>query len=89
MICDEVMMGYGRTGKYFACENWGVKPDIISFAKGITCGYVPLGGVIVDKKIAEYFDDHMLSCGLTYSGHPLACAAGCATLDVYKELDLI
>lgn len=89
MICDEVMMGFGRTGEYFACNNWGVRPDIISFAKGITCGYVPLGGVIVDKKIAEYFNDHMLSCGLTYSGHPLACAAGCATLDVYKELDLI
>lgn len=89
MICDEVMMGFGRTGEYFACDNWGVKPDIISFAKGITCGYVPLGGVIVDKKIADYFNDHMLSCGLTYSGHPLACAAGCATLDVYKELDLI
>ena len=89
MICDEVMMGFGRTGEYFACDNWGVKPDIISFAKGITCGYVPLGGVIVDKKIADYFNDHMLSCGLTYSGHPLTCAAGCATLDVYKELDLI
>lgn len=89
MICDEVMMGFGRTGEYFACSNWNVKPDIISFAKGITCGYVPLGGVIVDKKIADYFNENMLSCGLTYSGHPLACAAGCATLDVYKELDLI
>lgn len=89
MICDEVMMGWGRTGEYFACNNWGVKPDMITFAKGITCGYVPLGGVIVSKKISEYFDDHMLSCGLTYSGHPLACAAGCATLDVYEKLDLI
>ncbi len=89
MIGDEVMMGFGRTGEYFAINNWGIKPDIISFAKGITCGYVPLGGVIVDKKIAAYFDDHMLSCGLTYSGHPLSCAAGCATLDVYEELDLI
>ncbi|WP_035172077.1 aminotransferase class III-fold pyridoxal phosphate-dependent enzyme [Caldanaerobius polysaccharolyticus] len=85
MICDEVMVGWGRTGKYFAINNWNVKPDMITFAKGITCGYAPLGGVIVDKKIAEYFDDHILQCGLTYSGHPLGCAAGCATLDVYEE----
>lgn len=89
MICDEVMMGWGRTGEMFAFENWDVKPDLVSFAKGITCGYVPLGGVIVDKKIADYFDDHKLMCGLTYSGHPLACAAGIATLDVYKEEKLV
>lgn len=89
MICDEVMMGWGRTGETFAFENWDVKPDLVSFAKGITCGYVPLGGVIVDKKIADYFDDHKLMCGLTYSGHPLACAAGLATLDVYKEEKLV
>ncbi len=89
MICDEVMMGWGRTGQYFACQNWDVKPDIITFAKGITCGYVPLGGAIVSKEIAAYFDDHKLLCGLTYSGHPLACAAGIATLDVYKEENLV
>lgn len=89
MICDEVMMGWGRTGQYFAIQNWDVKPDIISFAKGITCGYVPLGGTIVSKDIAKYFDDHKLMCGLTYSGHPLACAAGIATLDVYKEEGLV
>ncbi|MGN0154343.1 MAG: aminotransferase class III-fold pyridoxal phosphate-dependent enzyme [Lachnospiraceae bacterium] len=85
MICDEVMMGWYRTGEVFACQNWDVKPDIITFAKGVTCGYAPLGGVIVDKKIADYFDDHKLLCGLTYSGHPLSCAAGVATLDVYEE----
>ena len=85
MICDEVMMGWCRTGEVFACQNWGIKPDIITFAKGVTCGYSPLGGVIVDKKIADYFNDHKLLCGLTYSGHPLSCAAGVATLDVYKE----
>lgn len=85
MICDEVMMGWCRTGEYFACMNWDVKPDIITFAKGITCGYAPLGGVIVDKRIADYFNDHKLLCGLTYSGHPLSCAAGIATLDVYEE----
>lgn len=89
MICDEVMMGWGRTGQYFAVQNWDVKPDIITFAKGITCGYVPLGGTIVSKDIAAYFDDHKLMCGLTYSGHPLACAAGIATLDVYKEEGLV
>ncbi|WP_338432204.1 aminotransferase class III-fold pyridoxal phosphate-dependent enzyme [Clostridium tyrobutyricum] len=89
MICDEVMAGWGRTGEWFACNNWSVKPDIITFAKGITCGYVPLGGVLVDKKIAEYFDDNVLMCGLTYNAHPLACAAGCATLEVYEEEKLI
>lgn len=89
MICDEVMAGFGRTGKMFAFENFDVKPDIVSFAKGVTCGYVQLGGVVVSKKIAEYFDEHMLSCGLTYSGHPLACAAGVACLNFYKKADIL
>jgi taurine--2-oxoglutarate transaminase len=85
LICDEVMMGFGRTGTMFAFEHWGVKPDLISFAKGVTCGYVQLGGVGVAKKIAEYFDDHQLACGLTYSGHPLACAAGIAGVNYLVE----
>lgn len=89
MICDEVMAGWGRTGKMFAFENFGVKPDIVSFAKGVTCGYVQLGGVAVSKEIAAYFDDHMLSCGLTYSAHPLACAAGVACLNFYKENNIL
>ena len=89
MICDEVMAGFGRTGKMFAFENFGVKPDIVSFAKGVTCGYVQLGGVVVSKKIAEYFDDHLLSCGLTYSGHPLACAAGVACLKYYDDFKIL
>lgn len=89
MICDEVMTGFGRTGKMFAFENFDVKPDIVSFAKGVTCGYVQLGGVVVSKKISEYFDDHLLSCGLTYSGHPLACAAGVACLNFYKDADIL
>ena len=89
MICDEVMAGFGRTGKMFAFENFGVKPDIVSFAKGVTCGYVQLGGVVVSKKIAEYFDDHLLSCGLTYSGHPLACAAGVACLKFYDDAKIL
>ena len=89
MICDEVMAGWGRTGKMFAFENFGVKPDIVSFAKGVTCGYVQLGGVVVSKEIAAYFDDHMLSCGLTYSGHPLACAAGVACVNYYKQANIL
>jgi len=89
MVCDEVMCGWGRTGEWFAVNNWNVKPDIITFAKGITCGYVPLGGVIVSKEIASHFDDHPLLCGLTYSAHPISCAAGIATIDVYKEENLL
>lgn len=89
MICDEVMAGWGRTGEWFAVDNWGVKPDIITFAKGCTCGYVPLGGVIVSKEIAKFFDDNILWCGLTYNGHPMGCAAASATIDVYKEENLL
>ena len=89
MICDEVMAGWGRTGTMFAFENYDVKPDIVSFAKGVTCGYVQLGGCVVSKEIAAYFDDHMLSCGLTYSGHPLACAAGVACVNYYQDADIL
>jgi Adenosylmethionine-8-amino-7-oxononanoate aminotransferase len=89
MICDEVMTGFGRTGKMFGFENFDVKPDMVSFAKGVTCGYVPLGGVAVSKAIAEFFDDNLLSCGLTYSGHPLACAAGLACVNYYKEHNIL
>ena len=85
LISDEVMSGWGRTGKWFAVDNWNVVPDIITTAKGITSGYVPLGAVIVTEPIAEYFEDKMLWCGLTYSGHPLACAAGVATIKVYED----
>ena len=89
MICDEVMAGFGRTGKMFSFEHFGVMPDLVSFAKGVTCGYVQLGGVCVSKRIAEYFDDHLLSCGLTYSGHPLACAAGVACLKFYDDAKIL
>lgn len=89
MICDEVMAGFGRTGKMFAFEHYHIKPDIVTFAKGVTCGYVQLGGVVVSKEIAAYFDDHLLSCGLTYSGHPLACAAGVACLNYYQEAKIL
>ncbi len=89
LISDEVMSGWGRTGKWFAVDHWNVVPDMITTAKGITSGYVPLGAVIVSDKIAGYFDDKMLWCGLTYSGHPLSCAAALATIQVYEEEGLI
>ncbi len=85
LISDEVMSGWGRTGQWFAVEHWGVTPDIITTAKGITSGYVPLGAVIVREKIAKFFDDKMLYAGLTYSGHALACAAALATIETYEE----
>lgn len=89
LICDEVMSGFGRTGKWFAVDHFDVQPDIITFAKGVTAGYLPLGGVIVSDKISEYFDDHVLMTGSTYSGHAMACHMGCAALDVYHEEDII
>lgn len=85
LICDEVMAGFGRTGKMFAWQNYDIKPDMITFAKGVTCGYVPLGGVIVNETVDEYFKNHVLQCGLTYSGHTLACAAGVAAVNYYRE----
>jgi taurine--2-oxoglutarate transaminase len=89
LISDEVMSGWGRTGKWFAVDNWNVVPDIITTAKGITSGYVPLGAVIVSESIAKFFDDKYLYAGLTYNGHALACAAANATIDVYKSDHLI
>jgi len=89
LISDEVMSGFGRTGKWFAVDNWDVKPDMITFAKGVTSGYAPLGGVIVSDEIARYFDNNKLWCGLTYSAHPLSCAAGVGAVQAYKEDGLI
>ncbi len=89
LISDEVMSGWGRTGEWFAVDHWKVVPDIITTAKGITAGYVPLGAVIVREKIARFFDDKYLYAGLTYSGHTLACAAAVATIDVYEEDGLL
>jgi taurine--2-oxoglutarate transaminase len=89
LISDEVMSGFGRTGKWFAVDNWDVKPDIITFAKGVTSGYVPLGGVIVTDEIALHFENNKLWCGLTYSAHPLSCATGAAAVQVYQEDGLI
>lgn len=88
MICDEVMAGFGRTGKMFAWQNYDIKPDIITFAKGVTCGYVQLGGCIVNERVATYFENNVLQCGLTYSGHTLACAAGVASVQYYLDHDV-
>ncbi|MBQ8469922.1 MAG: aminotransferase class III-fold pyridoxal phosphate-dependent enzyme [Clostridia bacterium] len=85
LICDEVMAGFGRTGTMFSFEHWGIQPDIISFAKGVTCGYVQLGGIIMSKEIAEYFKDNVFLYGLTYSGHTLGCAAGLAAVNYYED----
>lgn len=84
-IADEVMAGFGRTGKWFAYQHSAVEPDLIVFAKGVNSGYVPLGGVIISDEIAKTFDDRVFPGGLTYSGHPLACAAAVATLDTMSE----
>jgi len=89
LISDEVMSGWGRTGEWFAVNNWNVIPDIITTAKGITSGYAPLGAVIVSEKIADFFDDKYLYAGLTYNGHALSLAAALATIEVYEEEKLI
>jgi taurine---2-oxoglutarate transaminase len=89
MIADEIMSGFGRTGEWFAVNHWGVVPDIITMAKGLTSSYVPLGAVGMRPHIAEYFEKHVYFGGLTYNSHPLACAAAIATLDVYVEDGLI
>ncbi|MDR3242898.1 MAG: aminotransferase class III-fold pyridoxal phosphate-dependent enzyme [Clostridiales Family XIII bacterium] len=88
MVCDEVMAGFYRTGSSFAFRQFDVVPDIVTFAKGSTCGYVPLGGVIVNKAIADFFDDHKMFCGLTYSAHLVGCAAAIATLNEYERLNI-
>jgi taurine---2-oxoglutarate transaminase len=85
LIADEVMSGFGRTGKWFAIDNWGVIPDMITMAKGLTSGYVPLGAVAISRKIMDVLDKQMFWAGLTYNAHPLACGAAIATLKVYEE----
>jgi taurine--2-oxoglutarate transaminase len=89
LVDDEVMSGFGRTGKWFAVDHWGVAPDIMTLAKGLTSGYVPLSAVVVSEPIARYFDDTVLLGGLTYGSHPLGCAAAVATLQVYEEDGLV
>jgi len=84
-IADEVMAGFGRTGEWFGFQGFGVQPDLITFAKGVNSGYVPLGGVVISARIADFFNDKVFYGGLTYSGHPLACAVGLATFEVFRR----
>ena len=85
MICDEVMAGFGRCGEWFAVDRWKVTPDLITFAKGSNSGYIPVGGVIISRRIAETFRERAFHGGLTYSGHPLACASIVASIGIFKE----
>ena len=89
MMCDEVMAGFGRCGEWFAVNNWNVTPDLICFAKGVNSGYLPLGGVVISQKIADTFKDRVFPGGLTYSGHPLACAAAVASINIFKEEKIV
>ena len=84
-IADEVMAGFGRCGEWFAVDRWGVRPDLVCFAKGVNSGYVPLGGVVLSPAIAATFEDLAFPGGLTYSGHPLACAAAVASIRIFRE----
>ncbi len=89
LMFDEVMSGFGRTGKWFGFENHDVVPDMIAMAKGLTCGYLPFGCLMVSDKIAKKYDDSMLPLGLTYSAHPVSCAAALEVLNIYEEDNLI
>ena len=89
LICDEVIAGFGRTGKWFACENWDVVPDILVVAKGINSGYVPLAAMIFREKIADWVRDKYFASGLTYSGHPLACASAIASIETFQEEGIV
>ena len=89
LICDEVMAGFGRTGKWFACENWDVVPDILTVAKGINSGYVPLGAMVVSEELAQWVRSKYFAGGLTYSGHPLACAAAVASIEAFQEEEIV
>ncbi len=89
LIADEVMAGFGRCGEWFAVDHWGVTPDLITFAKGVNSGYVPLGGVIISDPIADTFRTRAYPGGLTYSGHPLACASAVASITAFHEEGII
>jgi taurine--2-oxoglutarate transaminase len=88
-ILDEVMAGFGRTGAWFAADHWGITPDLLTFAKGVNSGYVPLGGVAISAEIAATFAERAFPGGLTYSGHPLACASAVATLTTMAEEGIV
>ena len=89
LIADEVITGFGRTGRWFALGHWGIEPDLVSFAKGVTSGYLPLGGVIVSKRVHKVIEDapadEKFMHAATYSGHPTCCAVGLANVDDHRE----
>jgi taurine--2-oxoglutarate transaminase len=89
MIADEVMAGFGRCGEWFAVDRWGITPDLITFAKGVNSGYVPLGGVIISAAIGNTFAERAFPGGLTYSGHPLACASAVASITIFRDEAII
>ena len=89
LICDEVMSGFGRTGKWFAVEHWNVVPDMMTMAKGLTSAYAPLGAVAMKAEIADYFEDQVFQSGLTYNAHPISLAAATANIQVMQEDRLI
>jgi taurine--2-oxoglutarate transaminase len=89
LIADEIMTGFGRTGRWFAMQHWDVVPDLMTMAKGLTSAYLPLGAVALSEKVSSVLDNQMIYCGLTYSAHPVCCAAASATIEVYKEENLI
>ena len=89
LIFDEVMAGFGRTGEWFAWQGFGVQPDLITFAKGVNSGYLPIGGVVISESIAAEFSDRVFPGGLTYSGHPLAAASVVATIDAMEAEGIV
>ncbi len=89
MVCDEVMAGFGRCGEWFAVDRWKVTPDLITFAKGSNSGYLPVGGVVIKRAIADTYKEKVFPGGLTYSGHPLACASIVASIGIFKEEKIV
>ncbi len=89
LILDEVMAGFGRTGRWFACDNWDVVPDILTVAKGINSGYVPLGAMVIRKPLADWVRGRFFPGGLTYAGHPLACASAVASIEAFREEGIV
>jgi taurine--2-oxoglutarate transaminase len=89
LIADEVMSGFGRTGKWFAVNNWDVQPDIITMAKGLTSGYFPLSAVAVSGQIADYYEHNVLNLGSTYNAHPVGCAVAVECIKIYQSDNLI
>ena len=89
LILDEVMAGFGRSGRWFACEHWNVVPDILTVAKGINSGYVPLGAMVVSEQLADWVQDKYFAGGLTYSGHVLACASAVASIEAFREEEIV